>query len=125
MSDFVAIGSALYTACDAATTVPVYYGIIPQGSAVPAVVINRQAGVEEHDWSGSIISTDYQVQVVSDRQWPYEAAAAYDALHTAIDGTALSMTGLVAMRCERTATLEYRDPDGFWHVGGLYRVDVY
>lgn len=124
MGDFVAIGSALYTACDNASTVPVYYGLVPQGSALPAIVINRQAGVDEYTWGGTAISTDYQVQVVSNRNYQYEAANHYDALHAALNGTALSIAGYTALRCERTSTIEYRDSGGYWHVGGLYRIDA-
>lgn len=122
MSDFVTIGSALYAACG--TALPVYYGLAPQGSATPYVVINRQAAIDEYTWSSAIVSADYQVQVVSDRTWPTQAATAYDALHDVINGTALTLASGTALRCERTSTLEYRDPDGFWHVGGLYRIDV-
>lgn len=125
MGDFVAVGSALYAACDNASTVPVYYGLVPQGSALPAIVLNRQSGVDERSWPGHILSTDYQVKVISNRNYPSEAAAAYDALHTALDGTALTVTGFTALRCERVSTVEFRDPDGYWHVGGIYRIDVH
>lgn len=122
MGDFVAIGSALYKACGTAT--PVYYGIAPQGSACPYVVINRQAAIDEYTFNTASLSADYQVKVVSDRQWPTEAATLYDALHTVIQGKALTITGYSALRCERESTIEYRDGGGFWHVGGLYRIDV-
>ena len=125
MGDFVAIGSALYKACDTSSTVPVYYGIAPQGSACPFIVINRQAAIDMYDFTDSMLSADYQVKVVSDRQWPTEAATLYDALHTGIQGTALTITGYSALRCERESTIEYRDGGGYWHVGGLYRIDVY
>jgi hypothetical protein len=125
MGDFVAVGSALYTACDNASTVPVYYAQVPQGSAFPAIVINRQAAVDVRTFTSEELSADYQVKVISNRNWPQEAAAAYDALHATLDGTALTVTGYTALRCERTSTIEYRDADGYWHIGGLYRVDVH
>jgi len=125
MGDFVALGSALYKACDNASTVPVYYGLAPQAGTPPYIIINRQAAIDEYDFTGSSLSTDYQVKVVSDRQWPEQAATLYDALHAGIQGTVLTITGYNSMRCEREATIEYRDTAGFWHVGGLYRIDIY
>jgi hypothetical protein len=125
MSDFTAIGSALYAACDNSSTVPVYYGLAPQGSACPYIIINRQAAIDTYDFSNRGLSADYQVKVISDHAWPTEAATLYDALHTGIQGTALTITGYSALRCERGSTIEYRDGGGFWHVGGLYRIDVY
>ena len=125
MGDFIALGSAITTACDNASTVPVYYARAPQGSACPYIIVNRQAAIDEYDWGGTALSTDYQIKVVSDRQWPAQAATLYDALHAGIQGTALTITGYSALRCERESTIEYGDGEGFWHVGGLYRVDVY
>ncbi len=124
MGDFTAIGSALYTACDNASTVPVYYGIAPQGSVCPYIIINRQAAIDEYTFTSRSISADYQVKVISDRLWPTQAATLYDALHTGIQGRALTITGYSALRCERESTIEYRDTGGFWHVGGLYRIEA-
>lgn len=125
MGDFVAIGSALHTACDNASTVPVYYGRVPQWSALPAIVINRQAAVDEYTFTSAGLSADYQVKVISDRTYPHAAAAAYDSLHGALQGTVLTVTGYTALRCERQSTIEYQDSGGYWHVGGLYRIDVW
>lgn len=122
MGDFLAIGSALHTACG--TTTPVYYGRIPQGSALPAIIINRQAAIDDRNWDDVLTSCDYQVKAVSFRGWPQEAAAAYEAVHAALDGTVLSVAGYTALRCERTSTIEYEDSGGYWHVGGLYRIEV-
>lgn len=125
MGDFVALGSAIYKACDNASTVPVYYGLAPQSSACPYIVINRQSAIDEYTFNSQGVSTDYQVKVVSDRGWPMQAATLYDALHNVLQGKVLTVAGYAALRCERTSTIEYRDADGFWHVGGLYRVDVH
>lgn len=125
MGDLTAIGSALYTACDNASTVPVYYAQVPQGSALPAIVFNRQVAIDEYTFTSDGVSADYQIKVISDRKYPHVAAAAYDALHDALNGTVLTVTGYTALRCERRSTLEYQDSGGYWHVGGLYRVDVH
>jgi hypothetical protein len=125
MGDMVAVGSALYSACAGLTATPVYYALAPQGGTPPYVVIGQQAGVDEYTFTGRDLNSEYQVMVISDRGWPTEAATIYDNLHGQLNGRALTVAGYTALRCERTATIEYRDTDGYWHVGGLYRVDVH
>lgn len=125
MSDFVVLGSALYAAVDAATNTPVYYGLVPQGSAFPAVTINRQSGIDVYTFDSEGVSTDYQIKVLSNREHPYEAALIYDALHNGINNKHLSLTGMTALRLQRQTQIEYRDLDGYWHIGGIYRVDAH
>lgn len=125
MADYLALGSALYTALDTASTVNVYYALAPQGSATPYCIFQRQTGVHEYTFGTSeTVSTDYVVKVVSNRTWAGEAQTIYDGIHTTFNDSVLTVTGYQALRCRRNATIEYRDPDGFWHVGGIYRVDV-
>jgi hypothetical protein len=42
-----------------------------------------------------------------------------------IDGAGMPVTGYNLLRMERQTTIEYRDTDMFWHVGGLYRVEIW
>lgn len=124
MGDLVAMGSAIYTMLDNASTVPVHYALAPQGSACPYVVVQRQSGRDDYSFTGRMISADYVVRVVSDRNWPTQAATIYDTLHASIQDGLGTVTGLKTLRFRRTSTIEYRDGDGYWHVGGLYRVDM-
>jgi hypothetical protein len=124
MSDFIALGSAIYSLVDANTSTPVYYGLVPQGSAFPAVTINRQDGQDEYTFTSSGVSTDYLIKCVSNRKLPGEAAGIYDALHTAINNDHITPTGFTALRFRRQTQVEYFDSD-YWHVGGIYRVDAH
>jgi len=121
---FTALGSALYGAIDAATPLPVYQGIAPQGGAPPYVIFNRQTGRDEYTFSSRGVSATYQVKVLSNRQFSGEAQAAYDSLHEGLQDAVLSVAGYTVRRVRREATVEYMDADRFWHVGGIYRVDV-
>jgi hypothetical protein len=124
MGDMVAMGSAIRSMIDTASTVPVYYALAPQGSACPYIVFQRQAGRDEYSFTGRMVSADYVVRVVSDRNWPTQAATLYDTLHDSIQDGLGTVTGLRTLRFRRQSTIEYRDGDGYWHAGGLYRVDV-
>jgi hypothetical protein len=124
MGDIVALGSAVRTMLDNAGTLPVYYGLAPQGSACPYIVFQRQAGRDEYSFTGRMLSADYVVRVVSDRNWPTQAATLYDTLHASIQDALGTVTGFNTLRFRRQSPLEYRDGDGYWHVGGVYRADV-
>lgn len=125
MGDFSALGSAIYTLVDNAATVPVYNAWAPQGSAWPYVIVQRQDAQDEHTFSSQGVAADYLVKVVSKDYWPTAAERMYDAINASIDGHGGSVTGYNLLRFERQSTIEYRDPDNYWHVGGLYRVEVW
>lgn len=124
-NDFAAIGSALYSTLNGNVGgLSVYYGLAPQGSTPPYVAMNRQSSVDEYTWDAHFSMPDYTVKVVSNRRWPSEAIFAYGTVHDTLQGASLSATGFDALRCERRSTIEYQDSDGFWHVGGVYRIEV-
>ena len=70
------------------------------------------------------LSTDYTVKVVDDDKWPSAALVTYGTVHTAMQDARLTLTGFTLLRARRNATFNYRDQDGFWHIGGIYRIDV-
>lgn len=121
---FTALGSALYAAIDAATALPVYQGIAPQGGTPPYALFNRQTARDDYTFTSRGVSATYQVKVVSNRQFPGEAQTAYDTLHGGLQDAALSVTGYTVQRVRRETTIEYMDGDRFWHVGGIYRIDI-
>jgi hypothetical protein len=126
MGDLSALGSAIYSTLDTATTLPVYQAIAPQGTTTPYVVFNRQDARDEYTFAGGHgIAADYLVKVVDNGTWPTPAQVAYDTLHNAINDAVPTYTGMAALRFRRDALIEFRDRAGYWHVGGIYRVEVH
>lgn len=126
INDFAAFGSAIYNRLSLQGTLGIYNTLAPQGSAAPYVIFQRQAAVDEHTFGdGKGIVTDYVVKVISSHKLIGEAQSLYGPVHTAIEDAPLSATGLNFIRCRRTSTLSYRDPDGYWHVGGIYRIEAW
>jgi hypothetical protein len=126
VSDFQAFGSAIYAALGGtAANPPVFQGLAPQSTTPPYTVFQRQTAVDNYTFTGSGISADYVVKVVSNRRAQHEAQAMYGSVHATVQNAALSISGYQTLRCRRTETLEYRDGDGFWHVGGVYRIDAW
>ncbi len=124
-NDFGALGSALYTLLDNASTAPVYNLVAPQGTVWPYVVFQRQDAQDEHTFDSAGVNADYVVKVVGKDQFPTALERMYDGIHAVIDGAGMPVTGYNLLRMERQTTIEYRDTDMFWHVGGLYRVEIW
>lgn len=125
-TDFEAIGSALYSALGG-TAGSVFYALAGSANPVnpPYTIVQRQNAIDEYTFTSHGVSADYLVKAVSNRTWPSEAYTHYGSAHARIQGTALTVTGYAALRCQRINTVEYRDSDGYWHVGGVYRIDIH
>jgi hypothetical protein len=104
----------------------VFHTLAPQGSAVPyAIMQPQQPGVDAYTFgAGREISADWVVKVISDRQWPGQAINLFSYVDGLMQDAALSVTGWRVLRCRRVSAIQYQDPDRFWHVGGVYRVDL-
>ncbi len=123
-NDIAAFGSALYGHLDNAATVPVYMALAPQGSTPPYCVMQRMAANDSYTFTSHEVKSRYAVKVVSNRQWAGEAINIYSHIHEAMQNANLSITGFQLLRCERETTIEYIDPDRYWHVGGVYRIEA-
>lgn len=125
-NDFSAFASAVYGALGGtAATTPAYYALAPRGSTPPYVVFQRMSASDTYTFTSSEVGADYMVKVISNRQWPGEAYAAYGTVHAALQGKQLSISGFTALRCERRTPIEYQDQDFYWHVGGIYRIEAH
>jgi hypothetical protein len=108
-------------------TLPVHDTLAVQGGTVPPYIIYQlQAPIDLYTFgtvSGE--SADYLIKVVSDRQTPsYQAYPIYDQVHANFQDAPLTIVGSYPLRVRRRSrTPPYRDNDGFWHVGGIYRID--
>lgn len=123
-ADYGVLGSALYTVLDAATALPVYYGVAPQGTIPPYVIFNRQGATDEYTFNSHGVNATYLVKVVTLDSWPTGAERTYDAIHTAIQDKGTVSAGQL-LRLRRASTLEFMDSKSAWHVGGLYDVEVW
>lgn len=119
-----ALGSALYSVLSGGT-VNIYQGVAPQGGTPPFCVFQLQSAVDGYTFDSEDVSADYMVRVISDRNWPSEAISIYDHLHGLLQDGNLSVSDYAVLRCRRRSSVQFRDPEGFWHVGGIYRIDVH
>lgn len=119
------IGSAVYSVLSAGT-VPVYHSLAPQETGLPyAIMQPQQPGVDAYTFgAGREISADWVVKIISDRQWPGQAINLFSYVDGLMQDAALSVAGWSVLRCRRVSAIQYVDPDRFWHVGGVYRVDL-
>ena len=126
-NDFTAMGSAIYSTLNAAGTVSVYYALAPQGGTPPYAIFQRSSATDTYHMATgqSGVEADYVVKVVSNRHYPGEAHEVYGHLHAAMQDAALTVSGYSSLRCRRATSLEYRDEEGFWHVGGSYSIDIH
>lgn len=116
------LGSAL---AGSAGTVTVYQDLATQGAAPPYVVFALQSAPDMYTWDGEEAQARYVVRAVSNRQHAGEATRLYGQVHTALQDATLPMpTGVDLLRCRRAETVKYQDQSLFWHVGGIYRIDV-
>lgn len=126
MGDLAVLGSAIYSTIDAATTLNVYQDIAPQGTPPPYVVFSHQNARDEYTFTSHGIAADCLVKVVDDTTWSTPAQRAYDTLHAAIQDAKPSYSDKTALRFRRDAIVTpHRDTAGYWHVGGVYRVEVH
>lgn len=108
-----------------AGTVSVFQDLATQGAAPPYVVFALQSAPDVYTWDGEEVQASYQVKAVSNRQHAGEATRLYGQVHGLLQDARLTMpAGVDLLRCRRTATVKYQDPKLFWHVGGIYRIDV-
>lgn len=124
-NDLAILGSAIHSTLDAATTLNVYQAIAPQGTPPPYVIFNRQDARDTYTFNSHGIDADYLVKVVDDATWSTPAQRAYDAVHDAIQNASPTYSGKTALRFRRDTVIEFRDSAGYWHVGGVYRVEVH
>lgn len=142
MNDFAAMGSAIYGrlgtvqytystggTATATGTLGLYDTLAPQvGGTPPYVIFQLQSSVDDYVMgTGSSIageSADYLVKVVSNRQYASQQAfAIYNTVHANLQDAPLTIVGGYPLRVRRRRRVEYRDLDGYWHVGGIYRID--
>lgn len=142
-NSFSALGSALYSrlgtvsytyntngTATATGTLGTYYALAPQNTNPPYVIVQMASALDDYTFGTATNkhgeSMDYIVKVISDRYGPTaQAYGIYGQVHDALQDAPLSVAGNQLLRCRRTSRIEYMDSEKYWHVGGLYRIDVW
>lgn len=121
-----ALGSAVYSRLNGQATVSIYDTLAPPGSVPPYGIWQLQAAVDTYMFAdaGEFLAADVVVKVVSNHHWATEATRIYDHIHNAMQDAPLAVTGYNLIRCRRASLIRFRDPDEYWHVGGLYTVEI-
>ena len=142
-NSFSAIGSAIYARLGTVSytynsngtatvtgTLGTHYAIATQNSNPPYVIFQMASALDDYVFGTAANrhgeSMDYIVKVVTDRYDPTEQAyGIYGQTHDALQDAPLSVAGNQLLRCRRTSRIEYQDSEKYWHVGGLYRLDIW
>ena len=142
-NSFSAIGSALYSRLGTASyvhntngtattsgTLGTYYALAPQGVNPPYIIVQLASALDDYTFGTAAnkhgFDSDYIIKVISDRYYPTaQAYGIYGQLHNYLQDAPLSVTGHQLLHCRRTSLIEYLDSDGYWHVGGLYRLNAW
>jgi len=124
MDDLILVGSALHGAL-AAGTIDWYRNVAPGTAVPPYGVWSLQSGSDAYDFGGKFATFDYNVRVITDDDWPTRGEGLAQAAMALIDNVALTIPGYDHLECRRSAPVHFRDPDGFWNIGGIFRVWVH
>lgn len=122
---FTAFASALYGYIDNASTANIYYGLAPQGTQPPYIIIQRVTSDDEYTFTSQGVDTQYSVKAVSNRNYPMQATTLYESIHSILQNANLTISGYSLLRCERSSEFDYQDKDQFWHVGGIYSIQAW
>lgn len=114
-------GTALVTG-----TLPTFNTMATQGLLPPYVIFQLQSSIDGYAWGNhEEESNDFVVKTVSFRSFlAQEAYPVYGTIHAALQDAPLTVTGFRVMKVRRTSRIQYRDGQSYWHVGGIYRLDL-
>lgn len=126
------LGTVSYTTYNGAGSavvigaIPVVNTLAVQQTPTPYLVYQLQTGLDDYSFAGNREeSFDYVVKAVSVKSYAsQEANPIYDTAHTALQDAPLSVAGYSVKRVRRGSRIRYRDQQGFWHIGGIYRIDL-
>ena len=119
----LALGSAIYNRLASPLGSAIYDSLAPQGATPPYTIWQILTTNDEYSFaSNPSEELEVQVRSVSNRKWPGEARRQYGTVHNYMQDAPLSVSGFSVLRCRRSDKFQYQEPDGFFNVGGVYRV---
>lgn len=114
-------GTAMYSG-----SVPVVNTLALQQTLPPYIVFQLQTGIPEYAFAGDEgESFDYLVKAVSLRNFPsQESNPIFEKASITLQDAPLSVAGYSVLRVRRGSRVRYRDQQGYWHVGAIFRIDI-
>lgn len=120
-TSFEAMGSAIYGRLAPVQGSAVFDMLAPAEQPSPYTIFQRLTDIDEYAFgTARIENLQYLIKAVDNGDWPHRAYARYGVAHDAIQDAPLTIPGYREMRFRRTATINYADNLGYWHVGGIY-----
>lgn len=125
MNDLLQLGSAIYNKLSSSGTIATYYQKAPQSATVPYCLIYFVTANDDYHFGEKGLNADYQVKVISDRNFPDQGVRLYGGIHDILQDANLTLPGYDVLKIRRESIFQYEDPSHYWNVGGLYSFDVW
>lgn len=119
------VGSAVYNHLKTNGSVNIYYHKAPQTETEDYALIYFVNASDEYTFNDKGSSGDYQLKVISGKNFPEQAIKLYGYLHGLLQDANLSIPGYDILRVQRRSTFNFEDQKHFWNVGGLYTIDIW
>src|SRR5574343_1121675 len=123
MNELLNVGSALYQHLASNGSISVYYHKAPQNIKDDYALIYFVNANDDYTFTDKGQSGDYQLKIVSSKNFPESAIMLYGYLHSLLQDANLTLPGYDFIRIRRQQTFNYEDQKHFWNVGGLYNVE--
>lgn len=126
LGSVLASSSSLITALGGTA---IYADVIPQGSALPAIVYSVQSGLLEGNARGDAIAGVplMTVKVITQGYGVATADSIMEIVKPLLEGVRGTVTGYYILGCSRVGAVDYPEIEQgvlYRHLGGIYRIAV-
>lgn len=125
MNELYLVGSAVYNLLKTNGSIDVYHSKAPQSATTDYALIYFVTSNDEYTFNDKGLSGDYQLKVVSSKNFPDSAIQMYGYLHDLLQDANLNLPNYDSIRVRRQSTFLFEDQKHFWNVGGLYAIEIW
>lgn len=125
MNELYNLGSALYQHLRTNGSIDIYYAKAPQQATADYALIYFVASNDDYTFTDKGQNGDYQLKVISSKNFPDFAIQMYGYLHDQLQDASLNLPNYDVLRIRRQSTFLFEDQKHFWNVGGLYSIDIH